>query len=103
VMPRGSAAWPADGPRPAGSLTPSEFATGTDLAPGSEYGTATAALALPLTNGVCVYVSFSYTTQNDGTRAMVPAGWAAPWQAPCTGQAALAGTEPMSADPSAGG
>jgi hypothetical protein len=88
---------------PAGKLTPADFATGTDLAGGSEYGTRTAALAVPLTTRTCAYVSFGYTVANDGTRVLVTKGWAAPWHATCDGKAALAASIPFSADPRAGG
>jgi hypothetical protein len=88
---------------PAGKLTPSDFATGTDLAGGSEYGTRTAALAVPLTTGICAYVSFGYTIESSGTRDLVSRGWAAPWHATCYGQAARAASIPFSADPHAGG
>jgi hypothetical protein len=95
-----SASFPAV---PAGKLSSPGFATGTDLAGDSEYGTRTAALAVPLTNGTCAYVSFGYTIEGDGTRVMVSNGWAAPWHATCDGQAALAASIPFSADPRSGG
>lgn len=89
--------------RPAGQENPSDFAVGTQRQPSRWYGTAVAALAVPLSNGTCGYVDFSYAIENDGTRRLSFTGTVSPWHAACTGQAALAATVPFSGDPGAGG
>jgi hypothetical protein len=93
----------AGGITPAGPENPSLFAVGTDRQQGNLYGTAIAALAVPLSNGTCADVRFGYVIEHDGTRQLAFSGAAAPWHAACTGQAALAAGVPFSADPGAGG
>lgn len=91
------------GLRAAGPESPSDFATGTDLGAGVRYGTAIAALAVPLSNGTCAYVGFGYTIDNDGSRQLTFGGTISPWRAACNGQAALGAVAPFSVDPGAGG
>ncbi|HUC24575.1 MAG TPA: hypothetical protein VMA73_17845 [Streptosporangiaceae bacterium] len=93
----------AGGITPAGQENPSLFAVGTDRQQGNLYGTAIAALAVPLSNGTCADVRFGYAIENDGTRQLAFSGAISPWHAACTGQAALAAAVPFSADPGAGG
>jgi hypothetical protein len=97
------AAAQAGGITPAGQENPSLFTVGTDRQQGNLYGTAIAALAVPLSNGTCADVRFGYAIENDGTRQLAFSGAVAPWHAACTGQAALAAGVPFSADPGAGG
>jgi hypothetical protein len=97
------AAAQAGGITPAGQENPSLFAVGTDRQRGNLYGTAIAALAVPLSNGTCADVRFGYAIENDGTRRLVFSGAVAPWHSACTSQAALAAGVPFSADPGAGG
>jgi hypothetical protein len=99
---RGAAAQ-AGGVTPAGRENPSLFAVGTDRQQGNLYGTAIAALAVPLSNGTCADVRLGYAIENDGTRQLALGGAVASWHAACTGQAALAAAVPFSADPGAGG
>jgi hypothetical protein len=97
------AAAQAGGITPTGRENPSLFAVGTERQQGNLYGTAIAALAVPLSNGTCADVRFGYAIENDGTRQLAFSGAVAPWHAACTGQSALAAAVPFSTDPGAGG
>jgi hypothetical protein len=87
----------------AGRESLSDFADGIDRQPGNEYGTTSAAMAVPLGNGTCAYVSFGYMVVNSGARQLAIGGTMSPWRAACTGQAALAAVAPFSVDPGLGG
>ena len=99
----------ADLPIPAGNrrsaIGPARQPQPGDFAAGSTWS----ALAVPLTNGGCVYVSFRVTTDENpqsvglGNRALTGTGWAAPEDAACNGTAALEASVQYSADPYAGG